>query len=118
MMKYLLQFALIGLISLVAELMGYFIPIPVPASIYGLVLLFLLLCFKVIKLEWVEDVAGFMLVVIPIMFVPPVVSLITKWDAIKYDVVTIVMTVVASTLITVVFSGLITNFMVKRRRKA
>ncbi|MCF0175458.1 MAG: CidA/LrgA family protein, partial [Bacteroidales bacterium] len=43
MMKYLLQFALIGLISLVAEMMGYFIPIPVPASIYGLVLLFLLL---------------------------------------------------------------------------
>ena len=116
-MKYLLQFSIIGLITFVAELLSYFIPIPVPAGIYGLIILFILLTLKVIKLEWVEDAANFLLSVMSIMFVPAIVSLITKWDAIKNDVVGIVVTAFVSTIVTIIVSGVVTNILIKRRNK-
>ena len=91
-MKYLLQFALIGLITFVSEILSWLIPLPIPAGIYGLILMFVLLLTKVIKLEWVEDAADFMLTIMPIMFVPAAASLMTKWELIKNDVAGLLIT--------------------------
>ena len=40
-MKYVKEFGIILIVSLVGELLNYFLPLPVPASIYGLVLMFM-----------------------------------------------------------------------------
>ena len=50
-MHYIRQFGIILLISLVGELLGMVIPLPVPASIYGLVLLFLALQLRLLRLR-------------------------------------------------------------------
>lgn len=50
-MKYVKEFGIILIVSLVGELLNYFLPLPVPASIYGLVLMFLCLMLGVIKLS-------------------------------------------------------------------
>ena len=60
-MKYLKQFGIILGLSLLGELLNYLIPLPVPASIYGLVLMFLCLHFKVIKLGDVKETAVFLM---------------------------------------------------------
>ena len=71
-MKYLKQLTIIILISFVSEIMGYCIPLPVPASVYGLVLMFILLCTKIIKLSDVENVADFFLQIMPLcLWHPP-----------------------------------------------
>ena len=49
-MKYVKEFGIILIVSLVGELLNYFLPLPVPASIYGLVLMFLCLMLGIIKL--------------------------------------------------------------------
>jgi len=56
-MKYVKEFGIILIVSLVGELLNYFLPLPVPASIYGLVLMFLCLMLGIIKLSDVHDTA-------------------------------------------------------------
>ena len=58
-MKYLQQFGIILAVSFVGELLNYAIPLSIPASIYGLVLMFVCLCMKWIKLEDVKETAVF-----------------------------------------------------------
>ena len=48
-MKYVKEFGIILIVSLVGELLNHFLPLPVPASIYGLVLMFLCLMLGIIK---------------------------------------------------------------------
>ena len=79
-MNYLFQFALIAIITFIGEALNFFIPLPIPASIYGLIILFIALCTKIIKLNQVEKAADFFLTIMPIMFVPPAVNLMTQWD--------------------------------------
>ena len=50
-MKYLRQFGIILAVTCAGEIMKYFIPLPIPGSIYGLILMFVLLLTKVIKVE-------------------------------------------------------------------
>ena len=57
-MKYLQQFGIILAVSFVGELLNYAIPLSIPASIYGLVLMFVCLCMKWIKLEDVKETAA------------------------------------------------------------
>ena len=68
-MKYLTQFLRIAAITLVGELLQRLIPLPVPASVYGLILLFAALCTGVIKLEQVKDAAGFLISILPILII-------------------------------------------------
>ena len=49
-MKYIRQMTIILSVTCVAEILKYFIPLPIPASIYGLVLMFLLLVTGIVKL--------------------------------------------------------------------
>lgn len=116
-MKYLLQFSIIGCVTCISELLSYFIPLPIPAGIYGLVLLFLLLCLKIVRLEWVENAADFLLSVMPVMFVPATVGLMTQWEVIKNDVWGLLITTVVSTAAVMIVSGLITQLIIRRRRR-
>ena len=48
-MKYVIQFLIIAAFAIIGELLHWFIPLPIPASIYGIVLLFIAL-----ELKWVK----------------------------------------------------------------
>ena len=78
-MKYLKQFLIILVISLVGELMNKFIPLPVPASIYGMVILFAGLLTGLIKLDAVKEAGRFLIEIMPVMFIPAGVGLISSW---------------------------------------
>ena len=64
-MKYVKQFGIIIMISFVGEVLNYLIPIPVPASIYGMVIMLVLLTSGKLKLESVRDTAIFLIEVMP-----------------------------------------------------
>ena len=70
-MKYLSQFLRITAFTLTGELLQRIVPLPIPASVYGLVLLFAALCTGAVKLEQVKDVGGFLISILPILFVSP-----------------------------------------------
>ena len=82
-MKYLKQFLIIIAISFAGEVLHYFIPLPVPASIYGMVLLFAGLCTGLIPLSAVKETGDFLVATMQIMFIPATVGLIDSWDILK-----------------------------------
>ena len=74
-MKYIKQFGIILIFSFAGELLNYLIPLPIPASIYGIILLFLCLEVKLIPLDKVEEISRFMIEIMPLMFIPAAVGL-------------------------------------------
>ena len=104
-MKYLMQFGIIIGLSLVGEVLNSVIPLPVPASVWGMVLLFVLLCLKVIKLDQVQDAADFLLSIMTVMFVPVGASLITSFADIKDEILGIFAIIIVSTVVCFLFTG-------------
>ena len=82
-MKYLKQFLLILCITFVGELVKYVLPLPIPASIYGMVILFVGLMTGHIKLSSVKEVGKFLIEIMPVMFIPAGVGLMVSWNVLK-----------------------------------
>ena len=104
-MKYLTQFVIIMGFSLLGEALQRLIPLPIPASVYGLLLLFAALCLKLVKLEQVKETAGFLTSILPILFVSPAVGIVEDWALIREDLLAILILLVASTVLTFGIAG-------------
>lgn len=104
-MKFIKQLLIIMTISFLAELMEYLIPLPVAASMYGLVLMLVGLITKLIPLEKVEGAADFLIEVMPVLFVPPTVSIMANFDALKQMLVPLVVICVVTTVLIMGITG-------------
>ena len=82
-MKYLRQFLLIAVLSFVGELLHYMIPLPIPASIYGMILLFAGLMTGWIRIDAVRDAGKFLIEIMPVMFIPAGVGLMASWGVLS-----------------------------------
>ena len=111
-MKYLRQFMIILLVSFVGELLKYVIPLPVPASIYGLVILFILLETGILKLDAVKETSIFLIEIMPVMFIPAAVGLLDSWDALKSMLLPCCIALVPVTLIVMAVSGKTTQALI------
>ena len=109
MSVYLKQSAWIFGFSLLGEALNRLIPLPIPAAVYGLVLLFAALCLKLVKVEQVKDVGGFMTSILPVLFVSPTVGIVEHWALIRPQLLPIALLLVASTVLTFGISGSITQ---------
>lgn len=104
-MKYVKQFGIILLISFAGEALNYLLPLPVPASIYGLVLMFLCLQLRVFRLEDVRDTALFLIEIMPLMFIPAATGLMTSWGIIRAKLFAYLAIAVITTVLVMVVSG-------------
>lgn len=104
-MKYLSQFLIIMGFSLLGECLQRLIPVPVPASVYGIVLLFAALCAGLVKVEQIREVGGFLSSILPILFVPPVVGILENWSLIRGSVPAIFLLSAGTTVLTFGISG-------------
>ncbi len=112
-MKYLKQFGIIMGITCIGEILRYVLPLPVPGSIYGLVILFTLLCTHVLKLEDVKDTAIFLIEIMPVMFIPSSVSLIDSWDVLKPMLLPLLFITVVTTIAVMVVTGHVSQLTMK-----
>lgn len=108
-MKYIKQLLWILLFSAFGELLQALIPLPVPAAIYGLVLLLTALCTGLLKAEKIADAARFLIAIMPLLFVAPAVSILAHWNLIAPNAVAIVVIMTVSTVIVFAVSGLVTK---------
>ena len=81
-MKFLRQFMIILLLSFLGEVLKMFIPLPIPASVYGLVLMLLCLVTGILKTSQVKDVAFFLIEIMPVMFIPAAAGFVESFTAI------------------------------------
>lgn len=116
-LKYVYQFSVILLISALGELLKYFIPLPIPASIYGLILMFIALICGIIKLDKVEAISDFLLEIMPLAFIPGGVALITSWDALKNMLLPALIIIAATTVLIISITGTVTQLLIKIRKK-
>ncbi len=115
--KYLKQFGIIMLISLIGEFLHFLIPLPVPASIYGLVLMLAALISGMVKLESVRETAVFLIEIMPVMFIPAAVGLIDIWDLIRTNLVAYVILTFVSTCVVMFVAGRVTQAVIRRSGK-
>ena len=73
-MKYLKQFGIILVLSFIGELLNHVLPLPVPSSIYGIILMFICLKTGLIPLEEVDETGRFLIEIMPLMFIPAAVG--------------------------------------------
>ena len=113
-MKYLSQFLIILGFTLAGEALQRLIPLPIPASVYGLVLLFAALCLKIVKVEQVEDVGAFLRSLLPLLFVSPTVGIAEHWDLISHQLLPIALLLLGSTIAVFGIAGRVTGALLKK----
>lgn len=113
-MKYLKQFCIILFISFLGEMLHILIPLPIPASVYGLVLMLLSLCTGILKLAQVRETADFLIEIMPVMFIPAAVGLMDSWPALRSVWLPVVVVTILTTIIVMVATGWVTQYMIRR----
>ncbi len=117
-MKYVKQLMIILLVSLLGELLYAYIPLPIPASIYGLVLMLVGLCTGVIRLASVQETAKFLVSIMQVMFIPAAVGLLNAWGVLRPILLPVTIIMVVSTVLVMVASGEVAQWVQKREGKA
>ena len=115
--QYMRQLGIILGVTCAGEVLKYFIPLPIPGSIYGLVLMLALLMTRAIKVEHVKDVGEFMIEIMPLMFIPAGVGLMTSWSQLKTFLLPLVVITVVSTFVVMIVTGKVTDFLLDRKGK-
>lgn len=115
-MKTLGQIVIILLVSFAGELLNYCLPLPIPASIYGIVILFCLLEFKVIPLRAVKETGDFLVSIMQLMFIPAAVGLLEAWDVIAPNWLPYILITLISTFVVMFFSGRVTQAVIRLGR--
>ena len=116
MATYLKQSAIIFGFSLLGEALNHLLPLPIPAAVYGLVLLFVALCLKIIKVEQINKVSDFLLTILPLLFVSPAVNLLESWGIVAPHVVTIALLVLSSTILVFAVAGVISQLFCRKEK--
>ena len=116
-MKYIKQFGIILLISFLGEILRAVIPLPIPASIYGLVLMLAALMTHLLPLEAVQDSGKFLIEIMPLMFIPAAVGLLDSWSALRPILLSVAAITVVSTVVVMVISGKVTQKIIRMDRR-
>lgn len=116
-MKYIFQFGIILAVTFMAELIYHVVPLPVPASIYGLGIMLFLLVTKIIKIEWVRESAKYLISIMPLMFIPAGAKLITVAERVMPVALNVMFVLIVTTVMVMVVSGKVTQFIIKRENR-
>ena len=116
-MKYLKEFLLIAAVSFLGEVLHEILPLPIPANIYGIVLMLALLISGVVKLNQVKDAAHFLIEIMPVMFIPAAVGLLNAWGTLKPVVIPVCIITVVSTFVVMIVTGKVTDAVIRLLRK-
>lgn len=116
-MKFIKQFAVIVVMTFLGEVLNFLIPLPVPGSIYGMLLLFLCLQTGILKLSQIEETADFLLGIMPLFFISPTVSLMSSIGIIKDSLLAIILICFLSAAAVFVATGRVSQAVIRRQRE-
>ena len=116
-MKYVFQFARIMGFCLAGELLHGLLPLPIPAGIYGLVLLAAALLTGIVKIEQVKQTGDFLSSLFPLLFIPTVAGVMEEWDLISTNLIPILIALVPVTWAVMAAAGKVTQSIMDRRER-
>lgn len=116
-MKFMKQFGIILTVTFIGEVLKNLIPLQIPASIYGLILMLLALKFKIIPLNEVKEAGKFMIEIMPMMFIPAAVGLLDSWNVLKPICIQIIIITIISTILVMGVAGKVTQFVIDMEKR-
>ena len=116
-MKYVFQFARIMGFCLAGELLHRVLPLPIPAGIYGLVLLAAALLTGLVKLEQVKQTGDFLTSIFPLLFVPTVAGVMEQWELIADNLLPILIALIPVTWAVMAAAGKVTQKIMDKGEK-
>lgn len=114
--KYIFQFARITAFCLAGEVLAAVLPLPIPASVYGLLLLAAALKFGVLKLDQVRETGLFLTGIFPLLFVPAAAGVMELWAEMGSMLLPIVIAIIPVTVLVLVTSGHTTQALTRRKQ--
>ena len=108
-MKYVFQFCRILFVCLLGEVLAAILPLPVPASVYGLILMLAALKTRLLRLDQVKETADFLIAVLPLLFVPAAAGVMALWPELRAMLAPCVTAVVLVTILVMGVSGRVTQ---------
>ncbi len=116
-MKYIRQFGIICGVTCLGEVLKYLLPLPIPGSIYGLILMLLFLSLKIIKIESVRETGEFLIEIMPVMFIPAGVGLITVWGQLKSMLIPVGIITGVTTFLVMIVTGKTAEMMLRKKEQ-
>lgn len=114
-MKYIMQVLIILGFTFLGEVLAYAIPFPIPAAIYGILLMLIALGTGMLKTNHVKDASSFLISIMPILYVPACVRILEFWGVISKNLTAIITITVVSTFLVFAVSALVTQQLMKKK---
>ncbi len=91
--------------------------LPLPGTIIGMIIFFILLCTGIIKEEKIQNICNYLIKIMIVLLVPPIVSLLENFHIIKGDLIKIIFLLVVTTGITMVVTGKTVEILIRMKEK-
>ena len=107
---------IIAVIAFAGEMLNTMLPLPVPAGMYGILILFFLLASGVLRVESVKDVSSFLIGIMPVMFIPAAAGLIESFGLLAPSLPAYIVIIFVSTVAVMAVSGLTTQAVIRAKQ--
>ena len=119
-MKILCQIAIIFSVCWISTIIESILPFAFPSSVISMILLFLLLLFKVVKVHHIREKSDFLLGNMAFFFIPAGVSVINYFDVLSENLIPLLVICLVSTILTfavTAYAVKLTIFLMNRGKK-
>ncbi|MFB5674883.1 CidA/LrgA family protein [Paenibacillus terreus] len=118
-LRSVIQIALLLAFSAALNALVNWLHWPVPGSIIGMVILFILLQTGVVRLSWIEAGANWLLAELLLFFIPSAVGVMDYGPMLEHNGMSILLIVLLGTFIVMAVTGLVATIIAKgKERKA
>ena len=116
-MTYIPQIAIIMVITCIGEILNELIPLPIPASLYGIVILLALLMSGIIKPESVKKVSVFLIDIMTLTFIPAMAGLMHSFYLLKGSLTAYIVILIVSTYAVMLVSGRVAQRVIREEKE-
>ncbi|OBA02302.1 holin [Paenibacillus polymyxa] len=110
-----LQIAVLMAFSLILNALVSWLHLPIPGSIVGMLILFVLLQTGLVRLSWIEVGANWLLAELLLFFIPSAVGVMNYWPMLEHDGMSIMLVVLLGTFLVMACTGMIASLLGKRK---
>lgn len=113
-----IQMSIYAAILLVSQVISELLPktLPIPTTVIGLILMYILLCSHLIKVEWVDSLGSLLISMIGFMFVPSGISLAANLNIIKSEGLQLVIVISLSTILMLIIVTYMTSLILSLKK--
>ncbi|WP_429889196.1 CidA/LrgA family protein [Heyndrickxia ginsengihumi] len=114
--KRIIQICFLYVLFMIGNFIATSFHISIPGSIIGLVILFVLLQSKIIRVEWVDLGANWLIAELLLFFVPSAVGVMKYKQMLGLEGVKIFLIIILSTIVVMIFTGFTAEILSKLRK--